>query len=70
VAALTTPAITLMLRAARAIEQRGGKIVFANPRPAIARMFACCRLDAILHFAGDVEEALKLVRSADDNVYR
>lgn len=70
VEALTTPAITLMLRTARAIERDGGKIVFANPRPAVARMFATCRLDAILRFASDVDEAMKLVRSADANLFR
>jgi anti-anti-sigma factor len=62
VEALTTPAITLMLRASRAIEHAGGKMVFANPRPAIARMFACCRLDAVLTFAGDMDIAVRLAR--------
>jgi anti-anti-sigma factor len=69
--ALTTPAITIMLRTARAVEQSGGKLVFANPRPAIARMFACCRLDLVLPFAADVNSALRTVRSvATDPAWR
>ena len=61
--ALTTRAITIMLRTARAVEQGGGKLVFANPRPAIARMFACCRLDLVLPFAGNMNAALSMLRS-------
>jgi anti-anti-sigma factor len=63
--ALSTPAITLMLRTARAVEQGGGRMVFANPTPASARTFAVCRLDAVLDFASDVAAAVKIARTRE-----
>ncbi len=63
--AITTPAITVMLRTARAIERGGGMMVFANATPTIARTFACCRLDRVLRFVGDFDTAMTVVRSGD-----
>lgn len=60
VEAVTTPAITLMLRTALAVKRAGGRIVFVNARPEPRRTFAWCRLDRILEFvSGNVEEIAK-----------
>jgi anti-anti-sigma factor len=61
--AITTPAITVMLRTSRAIERGGGVMVFANANPTIARIFACCRLDRVMEFVSDLDAAMTLVRS-------
>jgi anti-anti-sigma factor len=60
--AMTTPAITILLRTSREISKRGGKFVLANLPRAIARMFTCCRLDVVFDVAGDVDEAIERVR--------
>jgi anti-anti-sigma factor len=63
--AVTTPAITLMLKTAWAVKERGGMMVFANPTPNVRRVFAHCGLDIVLDLVGDVAAALKLLRSRD-----
>src|SRR5947208_3637829 len=60
---VTTPAITLMLRTARAIEKRGGVMVFANATPRIRRIFECCRLDLVMNLVSDVPAAMRLMRA-------
>ena len=62
--AITTPAISLMLRTAWAVEERGGMMVFANATPAIRRIVECCRLDNVPNFASDVATAVNIVQSA------
>lgn len=61
--AITTPAFTLMLRTARAVEERGGMLIFANASPEVRRVFACCRLDLVLNLLSDVDAAVNVLRS-------
>ncbi|HEX3356690.1 MAG TPA: STAS domain-containing protein [Tepidisphaeraceae bacterium] len=63
--AITTPAITLMLRTARTIEKNGGKMVFASARPNLRKIFACCRLDRVLTFESDFPTALKIAQTPE-----
>src|SRR4051812_24556617 len=60
---LTTPAISLFLGTARAIEQNGGKMVLANASRVVLHILRCCRLDAIFDIAPDVVTAIELLRS-------
>jgi anti-anti-sigma factor len=60
--AMSTPAITLVLKTARAIEQRGGSIVFAGPSPHVRRVLAYCRLDLVLKLADDVDAAIRALQ--------
>ena len=62
--ALTTPAISLMLRTARAVARNGGRMIFARARPSIARMFACCRLDLVLELVDDFDAALTMAQES------
>jgi anti-anti-sigma factor len=63
--AVTTPAITLMLKTAWAVKERGGMMVFANLTPNVRGIFAHCGLDLVLDLAGDVAAAVKLLRSRE-----
>jgi anti-anti-sigma factor len=62
---ITTPAFTLMLRTARAVNERGGVMVFANATPNVRRIFECCRLDLVLNLVSDVDAAVNILRSGD-----
>ena len=62
---ITTPAFTLMLRTARAVNERGGVMVFANATPNVRRIFECCRLDLVLNLVSDVDAAVNALRSGD-----
>ena len=62
---ITTPAFTLMLRTARAVNERGGIMVFANATPNVRRIFECCRLDLVLNLVSDVDSAVNVLRSVD-----
>src|SRR5687768_3662627 len=49
--AVTSHAMTLMLRTVWAVKERGGMMVFANPTPDVRRIFARCGLDIVLYLA-------------------
>jgi anti-anti-sigma factor len=63
--AVTTPAITLMLKTAWAVKERGGRMVFANATPGVRRIFAHCGLDIVLDLVSDVATAVTALRSCD-----
>ena len=60
--AITTPAITVFLSTVRALEDSGGKIIFANVKGITGDIFARCRLDVIFTIAGNVPSAVKVAR--------
>jgi anti-anti-sigma factor len=60
--AITTPAITVFLSTVRAIESKGGKLIFANVQGIAGDIFARCRLDVIFTMGGDVTAAVKAAR--------
>ena len=49
--AVTTHAMTLMLKTVWAVKERGGMMVFANPTPGVRRVFERCGLDIVLDLA-------------------
>src|SRR4051812_3306512 len=60
--AITTPTITIFLSTVRAIEDSGGRMIFANVKGITGDIFARCRLDVIFTLAGDVSSAVAQAR--------
>src|SRR4051812_16159580 len=60
--AITTPTITIFLATVRALEDSGGKMIFANVKGITGDIFARCRLDVIFTLAGDVSSAVAQAR--------
>src|SRR5262245_33780182 len=60
--AITTPAITIFLSTVRALEQKGGKMIFANVQGIAGDIFSRCRLDVIFTMAGNVAAAVKAAK--------
>ena len=59
---LATPAISMLLAAAKSRRPAGGHVVVSGPRPQVAEVFRRLRLASILPVAGSVAEAVKLAR--------
>ena len=66
--AVTTHAMTLMLKTVWAVKERGGMMVFASAAPAVRRVFERCGLDIVLDLAPDVAAAVKFLRSYEPGI--
>jgi ABC-type transporter Mla MlaB component len=59
---LTTPGLSLLLAAARRMQNAGGRLIITGTRGRVEDLLRRCRLDAVLDIVPDPEEALRKAR--------
>lgn len=59
---MTTPGISMLLKAAGRMRDAGGRLVVAGAQGIVEDLLRRCRLDAVLHAVSDPAEAVRMAR--------
>jgi stage II sporulation protein AA (anti-sigma F factor antagonist) len=59
---MTTPGISMLLKAAGRLRDAGGRLVVAGAQGIVDDLLRRCRLDALLHAVSDAAEAVRVAR--------
>jgi len=60
---MTTPGVSMLLKAADRVRAAGGRLVVAGARGIVEDLLRRCRLDAVLHAVPDPQEAVRAARN-------
>lgn len=59
---MTTPGISMLLKAAGRVRDAGGRLVVAGANGIVDDLLRRCRLDTVLHAVSDLGEAVRVTR--------
>jgi anti-anti-sigma factor len=59
---MTTPGISMLLKAAGRMRDAGGRLMVTGARGIVDDLLRRCRLDAVLHVVADPDEAVRAAR--------